>query len=537
MVVSLALGSSFKGNLMNPNKSQTLLPELLKAVSTEDVVSILKQHNFQDSDWFPYGGREKNWDTVSSQQTNGVGALTELITNSIDAVLSRKAYEAGIRDLSGDDAPKSMQEAVRRFYNVNEGKLSSLESEELTELAKESILIGIKRKRKRCTTPTITVVDFGEGQKPECFEKTFLSLSETNKEGIGFVQGKFNMGSTGSIPFCTESDVTKGHYKLIASKRYGTPVWGWTMIKVSHVEEGRKLPIVKFLKPKGIISQFESESIEAFGDDKVGIISQGSVIRLYDYDIGDGAHQVDFGLYEALTLNLLDCALPVRLYDFDAQPIDGKGSLREKGIAVRTFSGMNVMLHADIVDAANQDAVIQNEKPDKKTTEFVHLVKEYDNDELGTIRIIATGMSELPNAFKGNKKRVFYTINGQTHAAENASFFNTKDVCLGDLQHHLIVNIECEAMDKTALSAIFSGNREQAKKNRLFRALESKVKQYLKSDSKLKEYQNIIRLRRASEIIEDDQETKKLLSDLIAEDPAIKELLGLGPTITAPTKK
>ncbi|MGI9345809.1 MAG: hypothetical protein ACR2PW_06060, partial [Gammaproteobacteria bacterium] len=472
---------------MNSDQSKKLLTDLLNAVSTQEVDSILNQCNFQESDWLPYGGREKNWDTVSSQQTTGVGALTELITNSIDAVLSRKAYEAGIKDLSGDDAPKSMQEAVRRFYKVNEGNLSSLETKELTELAIKSIQIGIRRKRKKSITPTITVIDFGEGQKPECFETTFLSLSETNKEGIGFVQGKFNMGSTGSIPFCTEADVTKGHYKLVASKRYDTQVWGWTLIKVAQVEKGRDLPIVKFLKPEGTIPQFESESIKAFGDDKVGNISQGSVIRLYDYDIGEGAHQVDLGLYEALTLNLLDCALPVRLYDFGANPIKGKGVLREKGIADRTFSGMNVMLHADIVDVANQDAAIQSEKPNKRTTEFVHLVKEYDDDELGTIRIIATGFSVRPKALRDTKKRIFYTINGQTHATENASFLNNRNVGLGDLQNHLIVNIECESMDKTALAAIFLGNREQARKNRLFRELESKVKEYLKNDDKLKE--------------------------------------------------
>ena len=45
-----------------------------------------------------------------------------------------------------------------------------------------------------------------EGQKPEDFPKTFLSLSEKNKEGIPFVQGKFNMGSTGSLRFCTRSN-------------------------------------------------------------------------------------------------------------------------------------------------------------------------------------------------------------------------------------------------------------------------------------------------------------------------------------------
>ena len=515
---------------MKPAESKKMLERLLSSVSTKEVEVIVQEHNFSDDDWKPYGSREKNWDTVSNQQTSAVGALTELITNSIDAVLSRKAYESGIEDLSSDQAPQSMQEAVQKFYHVNEGKLSSLESGALTDLAKKSILIGVKRRTNGKKYPTITVVDFGEGQNPGCFPKTFLSLSETNKEGIGFVQGKFNMGSTGSIRFCTQSDITQKHYKLIASKRYDGNSWGWTLIRVSEVQAGKKLPIVEYLMPNGRVLNFEGDSVKAFGDDAIGVIDQGSLVRLFEYDIGDGAHAVDFGLYRALTLNLLDCALPIRIYDFDAKPIAGRGELRAKGIADRTFSGMGVMLHADFVDENQQSPDIPEQKPEKQTTEFVHLVAELSDEELGTIKILATGLSELPEFIKSSKKRIFYTINGQTHATENASFLNRSKVKLGDLQSHLIVNVLCEQMDKTALT-MFMGNREQKIKNRLARKLDDSLQQHLSKDSKLRQYQNIIRRRRAAQIIEEDEETKKMLSDLLIQDPSIRELLGLGVAV------
>ena len=505
-----------------------LLESLLSSVSTEDVRRIIEKCDFTKNDWKPYGNRDKNWDTVSNQQANAVGALTEIITNSIDAVLSRKAYESGIDDLRSEQAPQSMQDAVRSFYSITEGKLSSLEPGQLSELAKESILIGIKRKRKGGTCPTITVVDFGEGQTPEDFPKTFLSLSETNKEGIGFVQGKFNMGSTGSICFCTESDITKGHYKLIASKRYNEKSWGWTLIRVSRAQEGKKLPVVEYLMPDKKIPSFEAENIKAFGDDDVGEISQGSLVRLFDYDIGRPAHNVDFGLYYALTLNLLECALPIRIYDFNATPTAGRGELREKGIADRTFSGMGVMLNADFKDSSQQDPEIPEQKPKERTTEFVHLVAEESHEELGEIKILATGLSELPEFLKNSNKRIFYTINGQTHAMKNASFLNSPKVRLGELQTHLIVNVQCEHMDKTALTSIFMGNREQKRDNRLSRELDELLQKHLSGDSKLREYSSIICRRRASQIVEEDEETKQMLSDLIAQDPAIRELLGFG---------
>ena len=513
---------------MNQNDSKKLLEDLLLAISTENVASILERYNFSNDDWKPYGGRQKNWDIVSNQQTNAVGALTEIITNAIDAVLCRKAYEGGITDLASDRAPQSMQEAVRKFYGVTEGKLSSLEANQLTDLATESIWVGVKRKRKGARCPTITIVDFGEGQSCNDFPKTFLSLSETNKEGIGFVQGKFNMGSTGSIRFCTESDITRGHYKLIVSKRYDGEEWGWTLIRVSQVQEGKKLPVVEYLMPNGEIPSFKQTAISAFGSTEVGEISQGSVVRLYEYDIGPNARAVDFGLYYALTLNLLDCALPIKTYDFDAKPSHGRGRLRSKGIAERTFSGMAVMLNTDFKDPSDQDPEIPEQKPDARTTEFVHLVGDVYDGELGSVKILATGVSELPEFMKDSRKRIFYTINGQTHATENAGFLNRSTVRLGDLQNHLIVNVQCENMDKTALTTIFMGNREQKVNTRLSRKLDEILQKQLKEDSKLREYKAIIRRRRATQIVENDKETKKLLSDLIVQDPQIRELLGLG---------
>ncbi len=63
----------------------------------------------------------------------------------------------------------------------------------------------------------------------------------------------------------------------------------------------------------------------------------------------------------------------------------------------------------------------------------------------------------MPDYISKPKKRIFYTINGQTHATERASFLNR--IGIGDLQEHLIVDVQCENMDETAIS-IFLGNRE-----------------------------------------------------------------------------
>ena len=128
---------------MDEKTSIKLAHELLAAISSEDVAAILKHEDYVyyfDSPeyWSNYGNREKNWDAAGNQQSHGVGALVENIVNGIDAVLLRKAEEAGVTDPRASTAPQSMQEAVKRYFNVPEGKLSNLDRSGIREMADSS---------------------------------------------------------------------------------------------------------------------------------------------------------------------------------------------------------------------------------------------------------------------------------------------------------------------------------------------------------------------------------------------------------------
>ncbi len=106
---------------MEEKDSKEIALRLLRALCAQEVDSVIKGESarywFDDPEnWRPYGGREKNWDTVGNQQSNPVGALVELITNGIDAVLMRKARENGIDDPRSPSAPQTMFDAVKRFF-------------------------------------------------------------------------------------------------------------------------------------------------------------------------------------------------------------------------------------------------------------------------------------------------------------------------------------------------------------------------------------------------------------------------------------
>lgn len=515
---------------MEEKQSKTIAEQLLIALSATEVQNVIENEDFaywfdNASNWQPYGGRPKNWDIVGNQQANAVGALVELITNGIDAILMRKAREHGISDMRAGDAPQSMFDAVKRFFpQVIEGRIATLSPTQRTELAEQCVIIGVKRAdRTNSKYPTYTVIDRGDGQLPDEFPKTFLSLSERNKEGIAFVQGKFNMGSTGSLRFCTRSNILQGHYKFLISKRPGEKYWGWTLIRVRRPRAEEGLPVAEYFFPGGQIPRFRSETLSGLGHKFLGQIHDGTVVKLYEFDVGSGAHTVDLGLDNALTVSLLDCALPVRVYDFDAKPQENKGELRKQGIAARTFSGMNITLwtEGDGSDEGGGAAAGSGE------TEWQQALLEEKHQELGQIKIVATGIKKLKESLKSQPARIFYTVNGQTHAFERASFLNTR-VGLGDLRNHLIVNVICDKMDKTALANIFMPDRERKANNNQSRQLEDIVVQAMKGDEKLRAYAAEIRLRRATEYVEDKEESRELLEDLVKTDPDIQALFGIG---------
>ncbi len=525
---------------MDESLSKNIAERLLLAQTAEDIRAIAGEDALDywfdnPSNWKPYGGRPKNWDTVGNQQANAIGALVELITNGTDAILMRKAREAGIADFRGEDAPQSMFDAVKRFFTtVVEGRIANLSPTQRTQLAECCVLIGVKRaERINSKYPTYTVVDFGDGQLPDDFPNTFLSLSERNKEGIPFVQGKFNMGSTGSLRFCTRSDILLGHYKFLISRRPGHKYWGWTLIRVRAPRAGEGLPVTEYFCPAGQIPRFRADDIAALGHPSLGMISAGTVVKLYEFDVGAPAYQVDVGLDNALTVNLIDCPLPIRIYDFDAKKVENKGELRKQGIAARTFSGMNVTLCAD---ADNQDMEEPNAVTGSRDTEWQQTILEEKSEELGHIRVVATGVKRLKDFLEKHPARVFYTVNGQTHAFERASFLSSTRVALGDLRNHLIVNVICDRMDKTALANIFMPDRERKASNNQSRQLEEIVVGALKGDEKLRAYAAEIRLRRATAYVEETEESKDLLEELVKTDPAIQELFGLGAVLPEMTK-
>ena len=90
---------------------------LFNCPDEQAVESIIEQEPavFAQANWKPLGGNENMYGVIENQQASPIAALVEKLTNSIDATLMRKCYEAGI-DPTSAAAPKTMEEAVKQFY-------------------------------------------------------------------------------------------------------------------------------------------------------------------------------------------------------------------------------------------------------------------------------------------------------------------------------------------------------------------------------------------------------------------------------------
>lgn len=153
-----------------------VLFKLLSITNAEKVDEFISTHEFfKDCKWAFYGAMENNAGIIKAQSPDPVGALVEKITNGIDALLIRKCWDNNI-DPTSLAAPQNQKEAVEKFYGTNVVNFS-LSEKEIRAIANNTVRIVAEGNKDR---PTITVVDFGEGQQPQDFPDTFLSIGHSS---------------------------------------------------------------------------------------------------------------------------------------------------------------------------------------------------------------------------------------------------------------------------------------------------------------------------------------------------------------------
>jgi hypothetical protein len=507
---------------------------LLDAESEAAVQAVLEDiPEMRDPrNWRPLDGRETNFNITSNQASDGGKALTELMTNMVDAVLMRHALQKGI-DPKGKKAPATMHQAVDLLIKpLRGGKLTNLDPDDpwLRQFAQSNLVIGVTgAKTKRTGLPCYTFVDNGEGQNPDSFPNTFLSLSSGTKKDIPFVQGKYNMGSSGVLSYCGQRK-----FKLIVSRRYdGKEPWGFTLLRKRPVEG---MPVAEyFVLPSGKIPTFTEDALFPFkkGDGRRynGVhLNTGTIIKLYDYQIGSRFAGGFRGSREALNENLIETILPFRILDFRWTPDLKRGGDRADGIDPRGFCGMEFLLLRSHREGDN------DEDEDEAAGTGRIAVGCIKSQELGSIEISAIRLKrELPGWLKPNvsNNRVFHAVNGQVQFKQTRGYLST--TCgFPALKDRVVIFIDASDLSFDAHNEVWKGDREHVRDTILGERYKDAVTALIKESKALRDLSNEVALEELRQAT--TSERNALFQKLVDADRNLAALLtNRSPEICLPS--
>lgn len=422
-----------------------LCDDLLHAESEQEVTKLLEQYDLLDPrHWKPIGDMPNNRSMVNNQAQDPTGALVEKIINGIDAMLTKECFLHKIAPDSSQ-APPTMAQAAEKFFRVPDGNLANLTASELTRLAENIQVIATGRR----DDPGYLIIDKGEGQTAARFEDTFLSLRKSNKARIPFVQGKFNCGGTGVLPFCG-----KQAYQLIISRRCpelpsdpSSPgskdpthnLWGFTVLRRLPPSAGLyDTTVYVYLAPEGKIPCFDAKEIVALpevgketigeeAEDEEGTVEEmpgikdrtpkpyrvglpyGTVIKLYEYKWRARSLATRDIRFE-LERYLYHPSLPIRI-------IETRQGYRAHYFAT-TVAGTSVTISKDKVKNFLEDNFPAG--------------GELQPEGIGKLPISISlyreriGSDKKAKAPKRLPKGLYFIINGQVHYSVGPEFFVTR---------------------------------------------------------------------------------------------------------------
>ena len=447
---------------------QTLFHQLFNSPNELSCSEIITNHSEQLS-WKPLGGNQNNYGVIENQQSSPIAALIEKVTNSIDATLMKRCYEADIVP-SSTSAPRSMHEAVELFYGAENRNwhLPSVRKEQAKNI---QILADGTTK-----SPNLIIYDDGEGQHPEGFEATLLSLLRGNKNTIPFVQGKYNMGGTGAIVFCGNH-----RYQLIGSRRYdGSGEFGFTLIRKhprsAHEKETLKNTWYEYLKIDSEIPSFPIDEMDLGLADRM--FTTGTVIKLFNYQLPKGTKGgLPQELRRAVNQYLFEPALPIYFKDTPERYPNNKVLEGDTFGLKRRLEGDN----DKYVDTHFTEELSHSELGTVKSTCYVFKPKVADKS-------VAETRKNISREYFHDNMSVLFSMNGQVHGSFTSEFIS-RTLKMPLLKNHLLIHIDCTELESDFRSELFMASRDRLKSGPHTARLRREIGELLKK-SQLKDIYN-----------------------------------------------
>lgn len=432
---------------MNKFQLENLFFSIYRSKDEEDLQKVIDSNEevFANENWRPLGENKSNYGVVKNQQSSPIAALIEKTTNSIDAILTKRCLENNI-DPKSPNAPQSMEEAIDAFFPSHNWDINTFRRKQAEDI--QIIADGKGPRSTRTKYPTSVIIyDNGEGQHPEKFESTFLSLLRGNKNDIQFVQGKYNMGGSGAIVFCG-----KKRYQLIASKRYDkSGNFGFTLIREhpKTEEDHAKETWYEYLMIDNEIASLPIKELD-LGLEKRKF-STGTIIKMYSYQFPKGYSGFAQDLNQSINEFLFNPALPMLIKD-----------------TAKRYPN-NKVLETDLYGLKRR---LEKEKEDYISDTFS---EEYDEEPFGKMKVscfvfkvkvkdydLKKSKDEIQRRYFKNNMNVMFSMNGQVHGFYTSEFI-TRSLRLNLLKSHLLIHVDCTEMNYNFRKELFMASRDRLK--------------------------------------------------------------------------
>ena len=498
---------------MQDQQNKEVLLALIKATSQEEVSKIIAEHPFfKICEWRPYGDNPFNGGTIKGQAPDPIGALVEKVTNGIDALLTRMCWDSGT-DPTSPSAPKNQYEAIKKYLGENVADFN-LSEKEVREVASKTVrIIGEGSSEK----PTLSVIDFGEGQHPKDFPDTFLSINRGNKIKVHFAHGVYNQGGSAALKFCG------GGYQLVLSRRApnikngADDLWGFTLVR-ENWQPGYKAEWYEYCTLNKDVPSFPHEPLKILPDGEV--FEGGSLVRLYSYSLRNPnlfiTGQRERELAREINKRYFSMPLPIQINEFRTTL---KG-WSEKNKATRIY-GLWRLLKKQFDDKE----VIRTVLP---------LKAELGVFGLRNIEIaILNDESETGKSYKNQSEKIFLTVNGQSQHTESVNFLKT-NCLLPDLAPYMTVHVDLSNAGYQA-NKIFNTARSGTIDIPEYHDFHKRLTDSIKGDETLKELDREYRERKLRNAQPEDKDLTRYIGRLVKDNPFLASLLNIGDEV--PTEK
>jgi hypothetical protein len=494
---------------------------LAKCNRSEEVKNILQDKGYWDDEqyWRDFGDNPNNYSTIGNQQSKPINALIEKMVNSGDSILTSKVIEAGIDPEDPSSAPQSMKDAMDKYLKVPNGDIYQLSQSKRNMLGDECGGMVVTGDDKN---PTYSIFDFGEGQSPESFPKTFCGISQSNKQQIAFVQGKHCSGATGALVFVEEG------IQLIISRR--SPLVndgtlsddiGFTVTRRSPAG-AKKSPTYKYLIINGEVPRFPSKPLSilpALNDKKDAFCRNweyGAFIKLFDYKIGPTIRSKgNIDLHYKLSVHLINPVFPIRIYE--RRPTSGKAHSPEI-----TLSGLLTRLDTD------RSQHIEEDSP------FGFSFNVDNQSFTGEIYVLKSSTDRrIWDRFHGNDG-VLFTVNGQANAFLSNSIYRRKKIGLDYIANKIITIINCTELDNDHHADLFQNDRERLKDTEFKADVMQEIETTLATHQGLKDLSQKHREETVKDKLADNKPLDKVMEKLIKSSPSLNSILLKGARINNP---